>query len=98
MQKTLIKWTVATHPDDAYAAPEVAGNPGLGGIDQRGKRVITSRIQSFRGRFVTTASGSVYQLIGEPDEHFLKFLKDKRLKFNDREPLAPLVRARFIYL
>lgn len=103
--KVIRSWTVSIHSNHAFTAPECRGNPSLGGIpdiDVLGnenvekRKILTSSIASYKGRTVTTESGSVYVLTGEPNQHFLDFIKDKGLKYDKRAPIAPLVVAGYV--
>lgn len=103
MQIALKKWVVTLHPNHHWIAPEVRGNPCLGGIPDSGPlamggKIITSPIVSVKGRVVVTHSGSVYRLTGRPDPFFIKFLKDKGLVYDGKNPLLALIDGKFIHI
>ena len=62
-----------------------------------GKRITTSSIKEVNGRVITTRSGTVYELVGDPDPDYLEFLKEigrvydpvnpiKVISYNDMDP------------
>ena len=71
----LNEWSVVNI--DPYTAPEV-GICLVGRLDG-GARVKTSIIAKVDGRLITTATGSVYELL-EPDPKWLEFLKEHDIK------------------
>lgn len=79
--KTIDQWSTWKSP---FEAPEV-GNPCIQGVCEA-KAIRTSRVVSFRGRIVTTRSGSQYEL-GEPDELFIEWLKENGYPFDPENPL-----------
>jgi len=77
---------------DPYA--EVRGNPMLAGIANvegvthgKEKDIMTSSIAKVDGRFVTTKSGRVYELVGEPGEYFRQDLEAKGFAYDPEKPL-----------
>ncbi len=79
----LTNWSVCRGSSDPYKAPEQVGSALQGTVQghphpniQDGKNVITSRIVGAVNRLITTASGSVYRLVGSPDPKFVKFCED----------------------
>lgn len=60
----------------AYGHPERAA----------GHEVMTSPIVSAKGRLVTTASGTIYEL-GEPSPAYLAWLKGKGIAFDPEAPI-----------
>lgn len=89
----LSKWSAGTIARDRYTAPEagvlrlsgfVAGHPKK----RDGKLVITSPVAAADGRRITTASGSVYELVGEPDPSFLAFLKSIGRTYDADAPIV----------
>lgn len=78
----LENWSVVVHPEDTYLPPEVAGKYVSGAIYgdvtgrwEDGHRVTTSRLAKAEGKFITTNSGSVYEL-GEPDPEYIAWCQD----------------------
>jgi len=70
---------------DAFMAPETG--PCIVGTRQPdGKRIATSPIVEVDGRFVQTASGSVYELV-DADPDFVAFLKSKGYPFDPENPI-----------
>ncbi len=53
-----------------------------------GKLIVTSPVTKTDGRLVTTASGNVYELVGEPDPSFLAFLESIGRQYNSDAPLV----------
>jgi len=87
----ITEWCVSAN---LWVAPEARGNPfimgkaniaGLTGGEV--KPISTSSIQKVNGRTITTISGSIYTLVGEPNELFLDFLKSKGLTYDSERPL-----------
>lgn len=52
------------------------------------KPISTSYIVEAKGRVLTTRSGSVYELVGDPDPGYLAFLKDKSIAFDPENPFS----------
>ncbi len=80
---------------DPYQAPEVPIMSLKGHVyghpkHKDGNLIRTSDIVSTEGRYVTTKSGSVYEL-GEPALEYVQWLKDNGLK-----PIDPIQPVKFI--
>ncbi len=87
-------WSIVSHPDDAYIAPErrprhlqgqVRNYPGV----RDGHTIRSSTIASSQGRVATTESGRIYELVGAPDPGYLAHLDEQGLAYDDNEPLRP---------
>lgn len=91
---TINNWFVTVPQSDWYRAPEVRGNPVIAGSAKGGrhdgKHMLTSRIKSVTGRFVTTQSGSVYRL-GDPGPFAVAWFKEIGVALNPDNPLASVV-------
>jgi len=79
---------------DQWVAPEARGNPSIMGKaivegvtygEERG--IFTSAIRKVNGRTITTNSGSIYILVGEPNQHFRDDLINKGFEYNSERPL-----------
>jgi len=109
MAYQLKNWAVVYKDWDGYTAPEamklylsgeVYGRPPRESDGKEfpdGKRVWTSSVKEVNGRLITTRSGSVYELVGDPEPGYLEFLKEigrvydpanpiKVIKANDVDP------------
>ena len=108
MAYQLKNWAVVSN-QDSYTPPECVKLHLSGevyGRDPRasdgkefpdGKKVYTSSVKDIDGRLITTRSGSVYELVGDPDPEYLEFLKEigrvydpvnpiKVISYNDVDP------------
>lgn len=92
MMYTLKHWSVTFIPE-AYKAPEqlaprlagaVFGSPTF----QDGDRIITSPIVAVNGRTITTESGSVYLLEGDPDPHYVAWLAQRGHTLDSGNPIV----------
>jgi hypothetical protein len=78
---------------DPYLPPEAFGIYlageiyGRGGRFVDGKKVTTSRVVSVDGRMITTKSGSVYELVGDPESGYLDFLKEIGKEYDPINPI-----------
>lgn len=52
-----------------------------------GKLVKTSRVIKADGRFITTKSGTIYYLDGEPSEEYLAWLEFHNIPYNSETPI-----------
>jgi hypothetical protein len=94
MSYQLKNWAVVQSPNmDPYMPPEAYGIYlsgeiyGRGGRFTDGKRVTTSRVVSVDGRLITTQSGSVYELVGDPEPGYLSYLKETGKEYNKENPI-----------
>lgn len=71
MRKLLNEWSIHC---DQYQAPEVRKLHLVGKRDGDVEPVMTTAVVSYEGRFVTTESGSVYEL-GTPDPKYIEFCR-----------------------
>ena len=62
----------------------VYGHP----IKEDGKRVVTSAILEVDGRTITTESGTIYELVGEPSDKYLKYLEENSIKMDSDNPVT----------
>ena len=95
MSKPVTKWSVlpgkplssllweGTPPDGQDYYPRLLGMRG-------DFNIITSKIVKVDNREVTTRSGSVYLLEGEPDAHFKEQLVWHKITYSEESPLAEL--------
>jgi hypothetical protein len=93
MTLRLLDWaldTLSVH--DVFKAPEqirwclfgeVHGHPR----EPDGTRVKTSPIVAADGRRITTASGSTYELVGEPHEAYRAWLVEHGREYDADEPI-----------
>jgi len=91
---TLREWSVVfTHEtEDVYKPPEAYSRSVAGKVYdnpkfQDGTEVVTSRIHKVQGRIVITRSGSVYELVGDPSNGYLEFLKDIGRPYDSDNPI-----------
>jgi len=94
MAYQLKNWAVVQSPNtDPYLPPEAFGIYlggeiyGRGGRFVDGKRVVTSRVVSVNGRMITTKSGSVYELVGDPEPGYLDYLKEIGKEYDPINPI-----------
>ncbi len=94
MSYKLKNWSVVQSPfANPYLPPEFIHIHLAGEIYGRperfadGKHVTTSRVETVNGRFITTHSGSVYELVGDPDPNYLKFLKEIGEEYDKDNPI-----------
>lgn len=94
MSYQLKNWSVVQSPNgDPYLPPEMFGIYlageiyGRGGRFVDGKKVWTSRVVSVNGRMITTKSGSVYELVGDPEPEYLAFLKEIDKEYDPINPI-----------
>lgn len=75
----LYKWSIGYAAGQDYVAPEIA-DKGLVGVVYNHRRlpdgfaIRSTRIVAAAGRIITTRSGSVYELKGDPDPGYVAFL------------------------
>lgn len=94
----LRNWAVQS--DNCFLAPEcqtkyLCGNiygrneprPFDGKIFDDGKLVYTSRIVTVEGRFITTSSGSVYELEGPPHVDYVMWCKENGFEIDPENPI-----------
>jgi len=93
----ITNWCITANP---WVAPEARGNPMVMGeanvsglTDGQVKPICTSAIRKVNGRIIMTKSGSIYSLVGEPNERFMEFLADKGLEYNSARPLDCMLGA-----
>jgi hypothetical protein len=83
-------WAVTdTHPNEranAYQAPEHQRKYVFGYRRSDGKAIMTSYIKDVRGRIISTASGSLYEL-GTISPGYLEYMKNNRIQFSWEEPI-----------
>jgi len=90
----LTEWSVGhvSGKSDAYRAPEQGGLVLRGRAQghpkhRDGRRVMTSHIVKVNGRTITTVSGSVYELVGDPEPQYLEFLESIGKKYDRDNPI-----------
>ena len=89
----LSEWSCGTIHADAYRAPETRGIRLSGRVTghpkrRDGSRVITSPVRTVMGRVVKTASGSVYELVGEPEPDYLEYLREIGREYDPEKPIS----------
>lgn len=91
MNNQVREWCISA---DQFVAPEQRGNPSIMGksivegvTDGEEKGIFTSAIRRVNGRIVTTLSGSIYTLVGEPHQHFRDLLIREGHTYNAAHPL-----------
>ena len=52
-----------------------------------GHQVVTSPIRTSKGRLVTTQSGNVYELVGDPDPEYLAYLQSIGYPYDSVNPV-----------
>lgn len=88
----LSNWSVSIGSTNPYIPPEMVGIKLMGivqghPIKRDGHHVLTSRVVHVDGRFITTKSGTIYELIGDPCKDYLDFLQ----RTNDvYDPINPI--------
>jgi hypothetical protein len=86
----LEQWSVVSHPDDTYVAPECR-EPCLRGIvfdhptHADGKIVLTTAIQGGYGQRVFTINHE-YEL-GAPSPRYLRWMEEKGFAFDPENPI-----------
>lgn len=95
---TLRDWAVRPGSDNAFLAPELGGIrlSGLAYGHPRfaaGHAVTTSQVIAVDGRRVTTESGRVYLLEGEPEAAYLAWLAEQGRAYNAERPIAVVSRS-----
>ena len=88
----LKNWIVSV--PSPYVPPENRGAPTVKGVLQENYRdfkigdcITSSAIVKIEGRKLTTQSGSVYVLDGDPHPNYLKFCKDNLIVVDLDDPL-----------
>lgn len=94
----LRSWSIGDHPRNPYLAPELRGRRLSGRVTGHprkpdGKLVVTSAIRKVNGRMVETASGSVYELVGEPEQSYLDWLASRGLSYDPEQPIKVVGRG-----
>ncbi len=84
-------WSVESGADSPYVPPEHAGIRLVGqcfghGEHDDGKRIGTSTVVASEGRFVTTFSGSRYEL-GKPDPKWLAWMEEEGIEYDPEQPI-----------
>jgi len=87
----LRNWSVVTNQNGylapelakAYLSGEVKNNPNF----HDGEKIVTTRIIKAVGRFITTKSGSIYELVGAPSENYLNWLQENNLRYDKHNPV-----------
>ena len=87
----LNNWAVV-HSQDPFLAPEQRGLHLTGDVEghpkfPNGKRVCTSEVKDFKGRVITTESGTEY-LLGDPSPEYREWLQANRPNWNPEEPFS----------
>lgn len=85
-------WVLFKESSDPYVAPEMLKRCLAGYVTNHprisnGKLVETSSIVEANGRFITTSSGSIYYLDGNPDQKYLDWMKEQNYPFNSEDPI-----------
>ena len=70
-----------------YLVGEVEGHP----TRPDGRRITTNYVDTVDGRFITTASGSVYELM-DVDPEYKKYLDEHRPAWDPENPIKLLKR------
>jgi len=74
-----------------YAAPEqgscLAGQIFLHPQFTDGDKIQTSRITAADGRTITTESGSIYQLVGDPDPGYVQYCDETNKPLDLENPI-----------
>jgi len=97
----LKEWSVlfTNRMEDPYKPPEiytrcisgkVYGNPNFNDGDE----VVTSKIHKVQGRIVITHSGSVYELVGDPSDDYLEFMKEIGVPYDEDNPIQVIKRKK----
>jgi hypothetical protein len=88
----LKNWSCVANGVNPYMPPEVIA-PCLSGVVfghpkfSDGEVVRTTRIVKADGCTITTASGSIYLLQGEPNSEYLEYLDKNNYSFNRESPI-----------
>lgn len=94
----LTQWAVVLSSENPFTAPEATpirlsgfahGHPGF----KDGDTVTTSPVVAANGRRITTESGRVYELIGEPPLAYLDHLAKIGHVYNPEQPIVIKGRA-----
>jgi len=85
-------WAVRWISDDPYMAPEcnskcVAGTIFGSEKFKDGDKIRTSIIAKVEGRLITTESGSKYRLYGRPHKEYVRWMKEKNIKYDGKNPI-----------
>jgi hypothetical protein len=67
----------------------VAGHP----MKADGTAVVTSPVVHTDGRLCFTASGNIYELVGEPEPEYLVFLSSIRKTYDPKQPVKVVRRG-----
>lgn len=93
----LRNWSVVIRPSrsNPYKEPRIR----LGGLvsghkdHYDGKDIVTSKIATVNGRFVTVESGNVYELVGDPEPAYLDYLRSTGKAYDAVNPIT-LIKAK----
>ena len=90
MSKYVLKEWSVVRSDNPYRPPEykklhgkVYGNPNF----EDGGEITTSAIFTINKNEITTRSGSVYILEGEPSVEYMDWIKENNFTYNPEEPI-----------
>lgn len=78
--------------DDFYIAPELVRTRLKGVVTGHprkpdGKVIITTKVARVDGRVITTDSGTVYELVGEPSPEYVAYMAANRIVFDSEAPI-----------
>ena len=94
--RTLKNFYVQQDNTNPFLAPECRGLLLLGVCDDhpdprfKGHVIQLPHLKRIKGREVKTASGSIYHLVGEPDERYLDLLRKNGMEYDNSNPLEVL--------
>ena len=84
--KTITNWSVGIWGQE-FTPPEYQ-QPRIQGTLENGTNIMTSAAVKAEGRIITTTSGSMYVLVGEPHFEYLTWLRVNGYDYNENDPIG----------